>query len=51
MDYSLQGARRQARLDWDALEKRNRRAQVIPRRIFFGAVIALIAYFGWTYLA
>lgn len=51
MNYSLQGARRQSRLDWDAMERRNQRARAIPRRIFFVAVIAAIAYFGWSYLA
>jgi hypothetical protein len=39
MNYSLDGARSQARLDWDALEARSKRAQSLPRRIFALAVI------------
>jgi hypothetical protein len=50
MNVSLQGARRQSRLDWDAIEIRNKRAQDLPRRVFFGVLVAVAAYFAWTYL-
>ena len=49
MNYSLDGARSKARLDWDALEERNSRAQGLPRRIFALAVIVFAAYIAWTY--
>jgi hypothetical protein len=49
MNYNLQGARSQARLDWDALEARNSRAQSLPRRIFALAVIVFAAYLAWGY--
>lgn len=49
MNYSLDGARSQARLDWDALEARNNRAQSLPRRIFALAVIVFAAYLAWSY--
>ena len=43
MNVSLQGARRQSRLDWDAIELRNKRAQDLPRRVFFAILIAVAA--------
>ena len=49
MNYNLQGARSQARLDWDALEARNSRAQSLPRRIFVLAVIVFAAWLARGY--
>ena len=51
MNVSLQGARRQSRLDWDAIELRNKRAQDLPRWIFLGALAAFAAYLAWTYFS
>jgi hypothetical protein len=51
MNVSLQGARRQSRLDWDAIELRNKRAQDLPRWIFLGAIAAFAAYLAWTYFS
>jgi hypothetical protein len=51
MNVSLQGARRQSRLDWDAIELRNKRAQDLPRRVFFAILIAVAAYAAWGYFA
>ncbi|HET7204897.1 MAG TPA: hypothetical protein VFI92_16170 [Steroidobacteraceae bacterium] len=51
MNVSLQGARRQSRLDWDAIELRNKRAQDLPRRVFFGILAAVLAYVAWSYFS
>jgi len=51
MNVSLNGARSQARLDWDDIELRNKRAQDLPRRIFFGILIAFAAYLVWKHFA
>jgi hypothetical protein len=51
MNVSLQGARRQSRLDWDAIELRNKRAQELPRRVFFGILVAVLAYVAWSYFS
>ena len=51
MNVSLEGARRQTRLDWDEIELSNRRAQDLPRRVFFGVLLALAAYLAWSYLS
>jgi hypothetical protein len=51
MNVSLQGARRQSRLDWDAIELRNKRAQDLPRRVFFAILIAVAAYAAWSYFS
>ena len=51
MNVSLQGARRQSRLDWDAIELRNKRAQDLPRRVFFAALVAFAAYLAWSYMS
>ena len=51
MNVSLQGARRQSRLDWDAIELRTKRAQDLPRRVFFAILIAVAAYAAWGYFA
>jgi len=50
MNVSLQGARRQSRLDWDDIELRNKRAQDLPRRVFFGVLVVMAAYLAWGYL-
>ena len=47
MNVSLDGARSQARLDWDALEARNSRARSMPRRIFACVVALFVAYALW----
>jgi hypothetical protein len=49
MNVSLQGARRQSRLDWDDIEQRNKRAQDLPRRVFFAVLVAIAAYLAWSY--
>jgi hypothetical protein len=51
MNVSLQGARRQSRLDWDAIELRNKRAQELPRRVFFGVLIVVAAYLAWGWFS
>jgi hypothetical protein len=51
MNVSLQGARSKSRLDWDAIELRNKRAQDLPRRIFFVVLTAVAAYLAWGQLA
>ncbi len=51
MNVSLQGARRQSRLDWDAIELRNQHAQQLPRRVFFGILVAFLAYLAWSYFS
>jgi hypothetical protein len=51
MNVSLNGARSRSRLDWDAIEHRNERAQAWPRRVFFAATIAFLAYLAWTHFA
>jgi hypothetical protein len=51
MNVSLQGARRQSRLDWDDIELRNKRAQELPRRVFFGVLIVFAAYLAWGWLS
>lgn len=51
MNVSLQGARRQSRLDWDAIEQRNQRAQNLPRKVFMAAVVVVLAYLLWTSFA
>jgi len=48
MNVSLQGARRQSRLDWDVLDQRNQRAQAVPRKIFMATVVVILAYLAWT---
>lgn len=51
MNVKLQGARSQARLDWDTLELQNQKSQALPRRVFFVVLIGFALYLGWTYLA
>jgi hypothetical protein len=51
MNVNLQGARSKTRLDWDAIELRNKRAQALPRRIFFVVLAAVTAYLAWGQLA
>jgi hypothetical protein len=51
MNVSLQGARRHARSDWDEVELRNKRAQELPRRVFFGVLIVFAAYLVWSQFA
>ncbi len=51
MNVSLDKARSQARLDWDALEERNRRARSVPRRLFGIVLVVFAAYMAWDYLA
>ena len=51
MNVSLQGARSKSRLDWDAIEERNQRAQVLPRRIFFAVIAAFVVYHAWGHFA
>src|SRR5215213_7754038 len=49
MNVSLDKARSQARLDWDVLEARNKRATSLPRRAFGILLAALAAYMLWNY--
>jgi hypothetical protein len=51
MNVSLEGARSRARLDWDELEARNKRAQNLPRRIFSVTLAGFAIYLIWTYFA
>lgn len=51
MNVSLQGARSKSRLDWDAIEQSNQRAQQLPRRLFFVVLLAFAAYLAWGYFA
>ncbi len=51
MNVSLQGARSQSRLDWDTIEQSNQRAQQLPRRLFFVALLAFAAYIAWGYFS
>jgi hypothetical protein len=51
MNVSLQGARSQSRLDWEAMTRENQKAQALPRRVFFAVLIGFALYLGWTYLA
>lgn len=51
MNVKLQGARSQARLDWDTIELQNQKSQALPRRVFFAVLIGFALYLGWTYLA
>lgn len=51
MNVSLEGARRQPRLEWEDIELRNKRAQDLPRRVFFGVMLAVAAYLAWSYLS
>jgi hypothetical protein len=51
MNVSLQGARRQSRLDWDAIDQRNQRAEQWPRRVFLAVIVLFIAYLAWNHLA
>ena len=49
MNVSLDKARSQARLDWDVLERRNKRASSLPARIFGVVIAVLAAYLLWDY--
>jgi len=49
MNVSLDKARSQARLDWDLLEARNKRASRLPRRALGLALAILAAYMFWDY--
>lgn len=49
MNVSLQGARSKSRLDWDAIEQRNERAERLPRRIFAIVLLAFGIYLAWQY--
>jgi hypothetical protein len=51
MNVDLNGARSQARLDWDALDQRNQHAQDWPRRVFFIAIAAFFVYLIWNQFA
>jgi hypothetical protein len=48
MNVNLNGARSQARLDWDAMELRSKHAQDWPRRVFFIAAAPFVAHPIWT---
>jgi len=50
MNVSLDKARSQARLDWDVLEARNKRAGRLPRWAFGVALAMFAAYIFWDYL-
>jgi hypothetical protein len=51
MNVSLQGARRQSRLDWDAINERNERAQALPRRVFMALAVGVVLYLIWNSVA
>jgi len=49
MNVSLQGARSQARLDWDVLENRRRASTAQSAGIFLVVVVAFAAFMLWKY--
>jgi hypothetical protein len=51
MNISLQGARRESRMNWDAITERNERAQLLPRRVFMAVVIGGLLYLLWNSFA
>ena len=51
MNVSLQGARREARLNWDALEEQRRSTQQVATRVFVAVLIIAAACVTWHTLA
>jgi hypothetical protein len=51
MNVSLQGARREARLNWDALEEHRKSTQLVATRIFVAVLAIAAAYLIWHTLA
>jgi hypothetical protein len=51
MNVNLEGARSQARLEWDRLEERRRASAAVLARVFTVALVAFAAYMFWRYLA
>jgi hypothetical protein len=51
MNVSLQGARSQARLDWDQLETERKASAVLSRRILAVALVVGGIYLLWKYLS
>ena len=51
MNVSLQGARREARLKWDALEEDRKSTQLVATRIFVAVLLVAAAYVIWHTLA
>ena len=47
MNVSLQGARREARMNWDALEEDRKSTQLFAKRIFVAVLIVAAAYVAW----
>ncbi len=51
MNVSLEGARSQARLNWNVLEERRMASVALRNRLFAVALIAFAAYMAWQYVA
>jgi hypothetical protein len=51
MNVSLQGARRAARMNWDALEEHRKSTQLLATRIFVAVLAIAAAYVIWHTLA
>jgi hypothetical protein len=49
MNVSLQGARSQARLNWDALEQHRKSTQLVAIRIFLAVLAIAAGYMIWQH--
>ena len=50
MNVSLQGARRQARLNWDQLEEHRKSTQMVATRIFVAALAIAACVMIWQHI-
>ncbi|MFO1394021.1 MAG: hypothetical protein U1F09_09705 [Steroidobacteraceae bacterium] len=51
MNVSLQGARSQARLNWDALEEQRKSTQLLARKIFLVVLAIAAGCMIWQHLS
>jgi hypothetical protein len=51
MNVSLEGARSQARLDWNVFEERRKASTALRNRLFLVVLTAFAAYMAWQYVA
>ncbi|MFO1392291.1 MAG: hypothetical protein U1F09_00825 [Steroidobacteraceae bacterium] len=49
MNVSLQGARSEARLDWDRLEESRKASQALSARVFLAALLVFAGYMVWKH--
>lgn len=49
MNVSLEGARSEARLDWDRLEESRKASQALSARVFLAALLVLAGYMVWKH--